>query len=73
MSQWRSYLELICEKYAQWWTTYIITDVLDRKQPPLLLNLKVNKIESEKDKRSQTQTEILNILDVLRLYSPNHV
>jgi hypothetical protein len=29
---WKPYLESICKKYAQWWATYIITDVVSKKE-----------------------------------------
>jgi hypothetical protein len=27
---WKAYLESICEKYAQWWDSYTITDVVGK-------------------------------------------
>ena len=32
MVDWRSYLESICQRYAQWWTVYTFTDVVGRER-----------------------------------------
>ena len=31
MLDWKPYLESICEKYAQWWDTYTLTNVVGNK------------------------------------------
>ncbi len=88
MLEWRSYLESICSKYADWWKVYTITDVVgkkskEKKNSPLLdLGLTVKAIKQEKEKREEEaektkereeKTERLTVLDGLRKYAADHV
>jgi hypothetical protein len=82
---WKPYLESICEKYAQWWDTYTLTNVVGNKydkkvRKSLLLDLqaialKPETVKPEKEQflEAREEREIFNVLEGLRKYAPEHV
>ncbi|BAZ04743.1 hypothetical protein [Calothrix sp. NIES-3974] len=80
MIDWEPYLQSICHKYAQWWDSYTIIDVVskNRDKPAakvLLIELQTLKIQSDRELLSTAgeKWEILNVLEGLRKYAPEHV
>ena len=85
MVDWKPYLESICEKYAQWWDTYTLTNVVGNKsdkkvRKSLLLDLQAIAVKPEtvKPEREQflearEEREVFNVLEGLRKYAPEHV
>ncbi len=85
MIDWKPYLESICKKYAQWWAIYTITDVVGKNynkqvEKSLLFNLQASVIqpdalepEREQFPKVREEKEILNVLEGLRKYAPEHV
>ncbi|WP_242056782.1 HEAT repeat domain-containing protein, partial [Planktothrix sp. FACHB-1355] len=79
MVNWDAYLESICQKYAQWWDVYTLTDVEGCQQaeaaPSHLLdfNLMVQTVQPAKEEREQQKTERFDVLEGLRKYAPDHV
>ncbi|NEO31400.1 MAG: TIR domain-containing protein [Symploca sp. SIO3C6] len=82
MVDWSRYLESICQKYAQWWQVYTITDVVGKQQAqsnpaPLLFDfgLMVQRVERDKPEadRGEQKIERLGVLEGLRKYAPEHV
>ncbi len=58
MIDWEPYLQSICHKYAQWWNSYTVSDVVGRNRDKpaaksLLLELQVElqalKIQSDRE------------------------
>jgi predicted NACHT family NTPase len=82
---WNTYLESICKKYAQWWDSYTITDVVSKNHnkqvaKSLLFDLQaltikpeVIKPETELLPEAREEREILNVLEGLRKYAAEHV
>ncbi len=77
MVDWKPYLESICEKYAQWWDTYTLTNVVGnkfdkkvRKSP--LLDLQAIALKPEREEFLEAR-EVFNVLEGLRKYAPEHV
>jgi predicted NACHT family NTPase len=82
---WKPYLESICEKYAQWWDTYTLTNVVGNKSDKkvrkcLFLDLQAIAVKPEtvKPEREQfletrEEREVFNVLEGLRKYAPEHV
>ncbi|MBD0263094.1 MAG: AAA family ATPase, partial [Tolypothrix sp. Co-bin9] len=85
MVDWNPYLESICKKYAQWWDTYTLTNVVGNKydqkvRKSLLLDLQAIALKPEtvKPQREQfpearEEREVFNVLEGLRKYAPEHV
>jgi predicted NACHT family NTPase len=82
---WKAYLESICEKYAQWWDNYTITDVVSKNRDKNLaksllfdlqaLTVKPETIKPEREllPEAREEKEILNVLEGLRKYAAEHV
>ncbi|MGI2907640.1 NACHT domain-containing protein, partial [Tolypothrix sp. VBCCA 56010] len=85
MVDWKLYLESICEKYAQWWDTYTLTNVVGNKydkkvRKSLLLDLQAIAVKPETVKpereefpEASNEREVFNVLEGLRKYAPEHV
>ncbi|BAZ09660.1 peptidase C14 caspase catalytic subunit p20 [Calothrix sp. NIES-4071] len=80
MINWTPYLESICDKYAQWWETYTLTDVVGEKHDAKagkfsLLDFRIVTFEPEKEKPEEKneKKEELNVLEGLRRYAAEHV
>jgi len=79
-SEWSGYLESICQEYAQWWKIYTFTDVVEKQQDEQkqfspLLDLMVQSVEQQQEKREEEKEKIerLAVVEGLRKYAPNHV
>ncbi len=79
-NQLHPYLCSICQNYAQWWKTYTLTDVVgkqqdEQKQFSPLLDLMVQTVEQQQEKREEGKEKIerLAVVEGLRKYAPNHV
>ncbi|NES23521.1 MAG: hypothetical protein F6K41_32535, partial [Symploca sp. SIO3E6] len=85
-NQLHPYLGSICDKYAQWWKIYTLTDVVgkqrnEHKQCPPLLDLMVQTVEQQQAKREEEKEqeerkekiERLAVVEGLRKYAPDHV
>ncbi len=79
-NQLHPYLCSICRNYAQWWESYTITDVVgkqqdEQKQFSPLLDLMVQTVEQQQEKREEGKEKIerLAVLEGLRKYAPDHV
>jgi HEAT repeat protein len=82
---WNAYLESICKKYAQWWDSYTITDVVGKNHDKqvrksllfdlqaIALNPEPIKPERELLPEAREEREILNVLEGLRKYAAEHV
>ncbi len=80
MVDWKAYLESICEKYAQWWDTYTLTNVVGNKydqkvRKSLLLDLQAIAFKPEREQvvEAREEREVFNVLEGLRKYAPEHV
>ncbi|MEA5532630.1 HEAT repeat domain-containing protein, partial [Crocosphaera sp. XPORK-15E] len=79
MINWTPYFDSICNKYAQWWDVYTLTDVEGKtrspKTAPLLTDLWVQEIKKEREKPEERaeKTERFTVLEGLRKYAPNHI
>ena len=85
----QSYLNSICQHYAQWWRVYTLTDVIGQASsqrslagnskrsltlPRWNLGLRVQTIDHDKDpKTSESKTERFTVLEGLRKYAADHV
>lgn len=76
MINWTPYLESVCNKYAQWWDVYTLTDVAGKLRSPnitpLLTDLRVQTVKESREEREET-TEQYSVLEGLRKYAANHV
>ena len=71
----QSYLNSICQHYAQWWRAYTLTDV-ERSPtvPPWDLGVRVQTIDRDKDpKTNESKIERFTVLEGLRKYAADHV
>jgi hypothetical protein len=64
---WKPYLQSVCQKYAQWWDSYTITNVVGKnpgKQmaKSLLFDLQAPTVKPETIK---AEREILNVMEGL--------
>ena len=77
----QSYLNSICQHYAQWWQVYTLTDVVGQASTPRSLTLpiwdlglRVQTIDRDKDpKTNESKTERFTVLEGLRKYAADHV
>ena len=65
MVDWKAYIESICEKYAQWWDTYTLTNVVGNKYDQkvrkcLLLDLQAIALKPETVK-PQSEITVSNL------------
>ncbi|NEQ71586.1 MAG: NACHT domain-containing protein, partial [Symploca sp. SIO2D2] len=77
-NQLHPYLCSICQNYAQWWKIYTLTDVVgkqrdEQQQFSPLLDLMVQTIEQQREKREKEKIELLAVVEGLRKYAPDHV
>ena len=79
MVNWTNYIESLYEKYETWWEN-TITDVVCRQQiehkaSRLLLDLKVNRVQSKKEEsdKRQEEGECFGVLEGLWKYAEKHV
>ncbi len=76
MINWTPYLESVCNKYAQWWNFYTLTDVAGKMRSPnttpLLTDLRVQAVKESREEKEE-KTEQYNVLEGLRKYAANHV
>jgi predicted NACHT family NTPase len=93
---WKPYLQSVCQKYAQWWDSYTLTDVVGTKPhqhitKSLLFELQAIALQPEAVQperkllpeavqperkllpEAREEREILNVLEGLRKYAPEHV
>ncbi|MBW4626563.1 MAG: HEAT repeat domain-containing protein [Brasilonema octagenarum HA4186-MV1] len=81
MVDWSSYLNSVCQAYAQWWQVYTFTDVVGRKktEPSLHIplwnfDLMVQTVERDNERgEKQEKIERFSVLEGLRQYAPDHV
>ncbi|BCL37814.1 caspase family protein [Nostoc sp. MS1] len=85
MFDWNPYLESIRDKYAQWWESYTITDVVGKNPnklvgKPNLLNLQASIITADPvqtDRQllpeAKEEKEVLNVLEGLQKYAAEHI
>ncbi len=79
MVNWNPYLESICDKYAQWWQIYTLTDVESRQhcevEAPPLLDFMVETVLPDKGEPSPKPEKIerLGVLEGLRKYAKESV
>jgi len=77
----QSYLNSVCQHYAQWWRVYTLTDVVGQAStsrsitlPMWDLGLRVQTINHDKDPRTnESKTERFTVLEGLRKYAADHV
>lgn len=76
MINWTPYLESICNKYAQWWDVYTLTDVEGKMRSlnttPLLADLRVQAVKESREEKEE-KTEQYSVLEGLRKYAASHV
>ncbi|NES00234.1 MAG: hypothetical protein F6J86_41640 [Symploca sp. SIO1B1] len=77
-NQLHPYLCSICQNYAQWWKIYTLTDVVgkqrdEQNQFSPLLDLMVQTIKQQREKREKEKIELLAVVEGLRKYAPDHV
>ncbi|WP_051036644.1 hypothetical protein [Calothrix sp. PCC 6303] len=85
MLDWKPYLQSVCQKYAQWWDSYTLTDVVGTKPhqhitKSLLFELQAIALQPEAPQperkllpEAREEREILNVLEGLWKYAPEHV